>query len=355
MSSPILEPGEDHEEFGSTFDLDFPYDQAGWRNNLVLESLDGVRFHFPAKVLIDASEFFAGAPVSTPSDGEQPIPGSGRLQPIPLTFASSESLGYFLIVVREEHHNPATDPALVPSFSDVRRDPSWEILTQALRIANPLDAPGFAVAVLGRSKLDVYQSFAIAEAFEINAPDVATASAARENRHGTDVSFSLEHGEQRRKCVSFIEEFNPRVLKCARRPLDRFERRRKTAILDTVCAMTNPSTRLLMWGCSRRTPRIHSLFCDSRLLTTETLRARMEEVAPIIMQAVSTARTVSDRVPAIRTALYHRVNGCGGCLGYLKIVYMPALMRFQMEFPDGPSRSLSMMMEDGMKDAWIAD
>jgi hypothetical protein len=100
MSSHTTPPTEFLDEFRTTFHRDFPYDYTRWRDNLVLESREGIRSHFASQIFIDASAFFAGAPISTPSDDEEPIPGHGRLQPIPLAFASSPALRYLLIVLR---------------------------------------------------------------------------------------------------------------------------------------------------------------------------------------------------------------------------------------------------------------
>jgi hypothetical protein len=153
ISVPTITQMSDHkttsnkflDEFRN-FHSDFPYNHSEWRNNLVLESREGVRFHFPGKKLIAASAFFAGAPILTPSEDEAPIPDQGRLQPIPLTFASSACLCHLLVVLRNTTIGEAKASRRSSSQSKIQ-EPLWRVVIDTVRIADVLEAPELARAV----------------------------------------------------------------------------------------------------------------------------------------------------------------------------------------------------------------
>jgi hypothetical protein len=156
MSSLSTAPTEFLDEFRTTLHRDFSYDPFGWRDNLVLESREGVRFDFSSQILIIASAFFVGAPVSLPAEHEEPVPGDDRLQPIPLTFDSSPSLRYLLIVLRQTSGIRNVKPLSLASMGNARQEPPWEITIESVRVAEILDAPSLAETSLKRSRLDVF-------------------------------------------------------------------------------------------------------------------------------------------------------------------------------------------------------
>jgi hypothetical protein len=316
----------------SSFHRDFPYDPLRWRDNLVLESREGVQFHFALQILIDASAFFAGAPVSTPSDDEEPVPGHGRLQPITLTFASSPALRYLLIVLRQTSGIRNVKPLRLSSMGNARQEPPWEITIESVRVAEILDAPGLAKAILDRSRLDAYHRRLILDALDI--PNTGRVDLSKPGRNGdaSDLSFSLEAGIHYRRCFNVLKELNPRALD----GLTRVHLRRIIAMTDLEEAWQNPATRLLKKVCSTESRRVHDVTCNTRMLSTRTVRHQMKSLTPIMMDVLAVAKSKHQRTSKIRAMLSPRFNGCRGCLDDLSGVYMPALRRFQEDFPASP-------------------
>lgn len=313
-----------------TFHRDFEYDHTRWRDNLVLESREGIRFHFSAQNLIDASGFFAGAPVPTPPEHEQPVPGHGRLQAIPLSFASSTSLRYLLIVLHQISTTRKAKTQRLPSMDAASREPLWSITIQSVRIAEILDAPNLARKVLERSGLDAYHRFVVEDALAIRS--LVPVDTAGSSRNGTtfDASFSLETDIQYKRCFDLLKELNPRGLD----ELIRVHHMRKAAISDTLRAWREPSTHLLKRACSANYKRVHDPGCNTRMVSVEAERDRFRSMVPVMMGVLATARTIRQRRSKIRAMLSIRVNGCRGCLDDLNSVYTPGLRIFQNTFPD---------------------
>ena len=332
MSSQSTTPTDFLDEFRLTFHRDFHYDYTRWRENLVLESREGVRFHFASQILIDASAFFAGAPVSSPSENERPIPGRGRLQPIPLTFASSPSLRYLLIVLRQTSSVRNAKPLRLCSMGNARQQPSWEITIESVRVAEILDAPGLARAILKRSRLDACYRRSILDALDIPHTDSAQLSIPGPKDDASDLSFSLDSDVHYRQCHNLLKELNPKALN----GLTRLHNGRTAAIIVLRQAWQEPPTRLLERACSTESRRMHDVTCNTRMLSTKAVRGRMKSLTPMMMDVLAMARSKQQRTSKIRAMLSPRFNGCRGCLDDLSGVYLPALRRFQEDFPASP-------------------
>lgn len=334
MSTPDLAPDETLDDFFSTFHPEFPYDPSQWRDNLVLESLEGTRFHFPAQILIDASAFFAGAPVSTASVDEKPLPGLGRLQPIPISFASIEGMSYFLSVLRPTTYIPSDDIEML--FCYTGQGQEWGPTIAALRVAHILDVPNVIMVILARSDFDVYQRYAVYKVFANDLPKSAITATTERARHISDISFFLDQDTQYARCVDLLKEFTPRGMDKALVELFNFYRQRKGALSTALLAWTHPDPWTLNWACSRTSRRAHARNCAKRSLSPSDMWDRMQVVAPIIMLALSTAKTKSEAWPRIQAALFGHVGGCRGCMGGLEDICMPAVQKFQEVFPIGP-------------------
>jgi len=332
MSNQSTAPDEFLDEFRSSFHRDFPYDPYRWRDNLVLESREGVRFHFASQILIDASAFFAGAPVSTPLDNEEPIPGHGRLQPIPLAFASSPSLRYLLIVLRQTSSIRNAKPLRLFSMGNARQEPPWEITIESVRVAEILDAPGLARAILKRSRLDACYRRSILDALDIPNTDSAHLSTPGQKAGASDLSFSLDTNIHYRQCYNLLKELNPKALN----GLTRLHIGRTAAITVLRQAWQEPATRLLEKACSAESRRMHDVTCNTRMLSTSAVRRQMKVLTPIMMDVLAMAKSKHQRTSKIRAMLSPRFNGCRGCLDDLSGVYTPALRRFQEDFPASP-------------------
>jgi hypothetical protein len=317
-------PTEFLDQFRASFHRDFPYDHKQWRDSLVLESREGIRFHFLAQSLINASAFFAGAPVSIPSETEIPVPGHGRLQPIPLMFASSLSLQHLLSVLRQSPIKRKTKAG----EKSILSEPSWNVVIEAVRVADILEAPDLVKMILKRTDLDIHHRSVIETACGVLEQQPTKGG------EMSDISFNLDTSDQYQRCHRFFENFYPSALAV----LERMDRRRKTAIANIRHAWTEPDPQLLVRACSSKSKRAHAIGCNTRMISVYGVLNRMQESAPIMMEVLAAAKTKRQRTSKIRAMLSPRVNGCRGCLGDLARVYMPALKIFQTEFPEMAKR-----------------
>ena len=147
-----------------------------------------------------------------------------------------------------------------------------------------------------------------------------------------DLSFSLDTEIDYRHCYNLLKELNPRALD----DLLRVHVRRTAVISDLRAAWQNPPTRLLERACSAQSRRIHDETCNTRMLSTRAVRHQMESSTPAMLDVLAMAKSKSQRTSKIRAMLLSRFNGCRGCLDDLSGVYMPALKRFQEDFPASP-------------------
>lgn len=327
ISSRNIMPTEFLDEFRVSFHRDFPYNHKQWRESLVLESRDGIRFHFLAQSLINASAFFAGAPVPIPSESELPVPGHGRLQPIPLTFASFLSLHHLLSVLRQSRLTRKTKALENSTLSQ----PIWNVVIEAVRVADILEAPDLVRTILKRTDLDIYHRSVMETACGIQEQETAKGGGL------SNISFNLNTLDQYERCYHFLKEVYPGALA----DLKQMDRRRATAltnIVDAWTGRTKPVRHLLIRAHWSNLRRAHEIGCSTRMSLLGEDWDKVQEFAPVMMEILAAAKTKRQRTSKIRAMLSPRVNGCRGCLGDLARVYMPALKRFQTEFPEMAKR-----------------
>jgi hypothetical protein len=180
MSTQAVMPPLIREFFRQTFDPHFPYDNYYHQNKVVLESSEGIRFHFPLQTLIDYSNVFADA--STVTD-----PNRATHRPVPLTFASTAGLRFYLRMLERVRRSDDGVEVLHHelAFTDT--------VIAAIRIAHVLDSPTFARALLRRPGLDVYLKYVIEQAFALPPQTRERTKISRSgSRNMADVSFSLD-------------------------------------------------------------------------------------------------------------------------------------------------------------------
>ena len=326
MSTHTTTPSDDLDEFRNTFHPDFPYDDTQWRENLVIQSGDGVLFHFTEKILIDNSCVFAGAFGITPSSHELPIPGVGRLESIPSTVASSIALRYFLFILLILPDSVSNSEKQRKSeVQTTRQEPSREIIIEVERIADFLDSPAWVRIMFKRESLNVYERYTIEKMFESTTPQrPAGPRLPARGRIGADLSFSLDIDSRYERCLETLKKYNPQ----AQDSLRTFYHARKLVIADTLYAWKNPSADLASRASSHKSKRIHDPEC-LRIIWSKSISDLMKELSPIMMKVLSESKTKSQRTSNILGLLSPPAKGCRGCLNDLRMLYLPALQKFQ--------------------------
>jgi hypothetical protein len=201
-------------EFRTTFHRDFPYDVRFQSDNVILESSEGVRFHFKRQALIDDSTIFADASVLA-FDMDTP-------QPIVFTFAPTAGLHYFLMLLRHPPR-PPNKPNEEPEPLPVKQGTTAD----AIRIAHILDAPAIGRAILHHDGLDIYLRYAIERSFEDVKPTMDNLKhPITRLRDPVDISFSLNLNDQYQRRLELIQEINPAAVKS----LVKFHQHRQKAL-----------------------------------------------------------------------------------------------------------------------------
>ena len=201
-----------------------------------------------------------------------------------------------------------------------------------MRVAEILDAPALAKIILKQSGLDAYHRRLIEDALDIPNTDRVNPSKPGLKDDTPDLSFSLDIEIHYRRCYDLLRELNSKSLT----DLNRVHLQRIIAIADLLAGWEDPATRLLERACSSESRRMHDETCNTRMLSTRAVRHQMKSLTPIMMDALAKAKSKAQRTAKIRAMLSPRVNGCRGCLDDLSGVYMPALKRFQEDFPASP-------------------
>jgi hypothetical protein len=201
-----------------------------------------------------------------------------------------------------------------------------------VRIADILEAPELARAVLRRTDLDGYHRHFVENALGLVESTQLDLKKPSRSGDAHDLSFSTDISGQYAKCHLLVREFNP----SAADGLKWIDRHRKAAIAEVLQRWNEPPAHRLQKACCAQSKRVHDSNCNTRLISTGTVKDRMKELAPIMMDVLATAKTKRQRSMNLRSMVLLRVNGCRGCLGDLGCVYVSALKRFQIQFEEVP-------------------
>jgi hypothetical protein len=264
MSTRVLIPGSILNKFRATFHHDYPYDFRYRWDNVILESSEGVRFHFDRQALIGDSTIFADASVLA-SNGD-------TLQPIVFTFAPTAGLHYFLMLPQQPSR-PGNKPNEEPEPLTVTQGTTAD----TIQIAHVLDAPAVGRAILHQGRLDVCLRYAIERSFQNIKP---TADDVKHPitrfRDPIDISFSLNLNDRYQRILQLLQEINPAAVKS----LVEFHHHRQNAL----CAISQwwstgiPVGRLLR---SDLPPKIiHNQDCKGATSHGERFRPRVAEDRP---------------------------------------------------------------------------
>ena len=305
--------------YRATFHHDFPYEATLRQDRVVLESTDGVRFHFPLEDLIDTSMVFADA--SLLADGDE-------LRPIILMFAPTAALYYFLMTLRqlskrEWRSTEERKPLIVTP----------ETTVATIRIAHILDAPVVARGLLSQVGLDVYLRYAINHTFEEIKPVFADyRQPSPRLRDPVDISFSLNPDDQFQRALTLLREINP----SATQSLLNFHHDRQKALRAVEQWWTTGVRVGRVLRSDRPAPTLHDRGCKRRFASEYAFARELPKTVPTSMVALALSKSKKERVKNVGTILAGRADGCKGCLTRLEGVYMPALRIFNANFPASP-------------------
>jgi hypothetical protein len=305
------------DRFQTTFHPDYPYDGRHQFDLVILESSEGVRFHFDRQTLINDLSVFAEASVLA---NEVDI-----LQPIVFTFAPTAGLHYFLMLLRQPPYKPDEEPEPMAVTQSTT--------IAAIRIAHILDAPGVGRKILHQDGLDVYLRYIIERAFE------EERSILDDLKHPTprvrdpaDVSFTLNPYDRYQRSLELVQEINP----SAARSLVTFHNNRQEAIYAIK----------EWWGTGIDVGRIlrsdrpaqtaHHRSCSRRFDLERSFARDLPKLVAGAVITLSRAKTRRERAKSVGDVLSFHSNGCRGCLTRLEAVYMPALRSFDAQVPTVP-------------------
>ena len=321
-------------EFRTTFHRDFPYDVRYQSDNVILESSEGVRFHFKRQALIDDSTIFADASVLA-SDVDTP-------QPIVFTFAPTAGLHYFLVLLQRPPRPPTKlneEPEPLPVTQSTTAD--------AIRIAHILDAPAIGRAILYQGGLDIYLRYAIERSFEDVKPTMDNLKhPITRLRDPVDISFSLNLNDQYQRSLELMQEINPAAVKS----LVKFHQHRQKAL----CAFEQWWSTGVPGGPVLRSEIPvevgHNGDCRKRQIIEnggarfKNAYARFENpsaravprIVPAALIALAKSKSEKERKESLREILAGCASECKGCLARLEGIYMPALRSFNASFAASP-------------------
>lgn len=321
MSTRIVIPGPTLNEFRSTFNKDFPYLHSRWRDHIVLESFEGVRFQFPLDVVIHCSPVFAHASSLAHKD-------HGHVRPVVMTFASTPGLRYLLLLLRQSYCS--TDDTA--SRNKVLKA-SGQDTAAAIRIAHILDTPLVGRAILARTDIDVYMRYVVEHTFETPSPtDRDVWLSPLGVRVPPDLSFILHPQGHFQRSIQLLQEINPSAV----RNLATFHHHRSTAIsvLKQWLITGIPLGRVLR--SDRRSQFTHRRACKASRSSEVAFTRRLPNIVPKAMALLAKSKSKAERLRNIGALLAREAKGCSGCLTRLESVYMPALRSFDAAFPAMP-------------------
>jgi hypothetical protein len=320
MSTRISIPGLILNKFRASFHYDFPYESTLRQDRVVLESSDGVRFHFPLQYLIDTSTVFA--------DASQLAADDNHLRPIIPIASSTEALHHFLIVLRQSQ-SPAKEQVNELHYSVVT--PGTIIAT--IRIAHMLDTPALARGLSSQVGLDIYLKYAINQTFnEVGPTSGDKTHTSPRQRDPVDISFSLCPNDQFQRAFVLLRETNP----SAAQSLLNFHNDRQKAIRAMEQWWSTGVRVGRVLRSDRPPPTLHRRGCKRRSASGYAFARELPRITPASMLALSMSKSKKEREERVGQILAGRANGCKGCLARLEGVYMPALRSFNANFPASP-------------------
>lgn len=320
MSTQTLIPGLFLSRFRATFHPDFPYNSSPRQNTVILESAEGVRFHFSLPILLDSSTVFADASALACDDHAS--------RPILLMFASTAGLHYFLTILEQSRRHSVKQ-------NEDRKESAVtpETTIAAIRITHILDAPTVARYVLSRVGVDVYLRFAMERLFEEKKPLYEHFRHPPLRLRGpADISFSLHPHEQYERSVMLLQEINPSAAKT----LVKFHDDRQKAV-RAVEQWWSTGIRVGRVLRSDRPPQtMHQRSCKKRFASKYAFARDLPKIVPRALVVLAKSKSKIERARNIGASLMNHANGCKGCLTRLEAVYMPALRSFDADFPAIP-------------------
>jgi len=317
MSTRISIPGLILNNFRATFHYDFPYKSKLQQDRVVLESSDGVRFHFPLQDLIGASTVFA--------DASQLAADDNHLRPIISISAPTVALHQFLVVLRQLLRH--TDEQLDELYYTVV---SPDFIIATIRIAHILDAPAVARGLSSQVGLDIYLRYAINRTFDELGPmpNDKTPLSPRQC-DSVDMSFSLCPNDEFQRASILLQEINP----SAAQSLVQFHHNRQKAI-RAVEQWWSTGVRVgRVLRSDRPSPTLHHRGCKRRFASRHAFLRELPKIAPAAMLALASSKSKKERGDRVGTILADHASGCRGCLARLEGVYVPALRSFNANFP----------------------
>jgi hypothetical protein len=319
MSCRVTIPLSLLNNFRATFHQLYPYDHTFRHDRVVLESAEGVHFHYPLQLLIDNSIVFSHASVmALQEDG---------IQPIVLTFAPAAALCYFLAIL------PQSSQVIDSHNRKGRKYASPTTIIGAVRIAHILEAPTVGRTVLKRKDLDMYLRYAIERIFDWpNTIQDDSKNTSSRPHDISDLSFSLNSWDQYEQSLELLEEINP----VAAKHLTKFHHTRQNTIstLKQWLSIGIPLDRVLR--SDRPTQVIHHRSCKARFDSGSAFARRLPDVVPKAMALLAKSKSKIERTRNIKALLVREAKGCSGCLTRLESVYMPALRSFDAAFTAVP-------------------
>ena len=302
-----------------SFHRHFQFDVLHWSTNLVLESAQGVRFHFPSQPLISASTIFAHAALLSCNEED-------RLKPIPLTFAPTIGLHCFLWMLR-------------PHFDDQCRRLSGRLRApldcaiSALRIAHILDVSAMGKTLMEYTDLDAYLLSAIEDAAEGPMPRaeylLALLAGYPTNDTIRDGLFGLRTAFDFAWDPTPIREFDPSVSEAVFQfnAVQQYE----IAVLHRwLSSGAHPVPTLRDdWNY----PYIqHGKICPCHPKDFKDFARRLSLIAPQAMDALANSHSRFERSRRIRNLISKTSERCSGCAVQYEAVYNPAIQNFDQRF-----------------------